>query len=252
MLELSSVSKRFPNGYQALLDIGLSVQEGEIVGLVGTSGCGKSTLLRVIGGLEAPSAGNVSVDGHAVEAGSHDIAHVFQEARLLPWKTVSQNIELALHDRPKKERRVIVERVLDRIGLGHAGDLLPGQISGGMAQRVSIARALVREPRVLLLDEPFSALDSFTRLALQDHLLDLWAEQRFTAVFVTHDLEEALALCDRIVVMKGNPGRIETIVPVTQPRPRDRTGHRFQQQKAELLDILTISPEERPTVAGAA
>ncbi|HEX6841470.1 MAG TPA: ATP-binding cassette domain-containing protein, partial [Stellaceae bacterium] len=173
MLQIRHVSKRFDE-LAALADIDLAVDRGEIVGIVGTSGCGKSTLLRIVGGLEQPSAGSVMLDNVAVAGPRPEVGLVFQEPRLMPWLSVRDNVEFALARRPREQRRPLAEAALARVGLRTFADALPQQLSGGMAQRAAIARALVARPAVLLLDEPFSALDAFTRFSLQDHLLDIW------------------------------------------------------------------------------
>jgi sulfonate transport system ATP-binding protein len=245
MLEITALSKRFPVAggapHLALEGVDLSVGEHEIVSLVGTSGCGKSTLLRIVSGLDRPSAGQVALAGRRVDAPDADVAMVFQEPRLMPWLSVRENVRLALLDLPKGEQSARIAESLEKVGLTAFATALPRQLSGGMAQRVAIARALVRRPRILLLDEPFSALDSFTRLKLQDHLLSLWEDARFTMIFVTHDIEEAVSLSDRIVVMRGHPGRIHQQVAVTLGRPRRRTAPEVQALKEEIIQALDLS-----------
>ena len=205
MLQISAVSKRF--SAEPVLDrIDLEVGRGERVAIVGTSGCGKSTLLRIVGGLETASSGSVLLDGRAVEGPCRDVGLVFQEPRLMPWLSVVENVAFGLAEKPRRERARLSREALERVGLENFSDALPRQLSGGMAQRVAIARALVTRPSVLLLDEPFSALDAFTRVKLQDHLLDLWRAEQPTMLFVTHDIEEALVLADRVVVLMGRPG----------------------------------------------
>ncbi|WP_430436552.1 ABC transporter ATP-binding protein [Oceanibaculum nanhaiense] len=241
MLAIDSLAKHFPNGVIALNDVDLAIDQSEIVSLVGTSGCGKSTLLRILSGLESASHGRVAIDGDAVSGPHPEIGMVFQEARLMPWLTVADNVRFALNgeDKPSQDRKIA--DVLAKVGLADFAQAYPRQLSGGMAQRVAIARALVRRPSILLLDEPFSALDSFTRLQLQDHLLELWREERFTMVFVTHDVEEAVALSDRIVVMRGNPGHIHAEFALDLPRPRARTELAFQQWKEKIVQALDLS-----------
>lgn len=245
MLEISAVTKSFdaPDGGRTLaLDtFDLSVGEHEIVSLVGTSGCGKSTLLRILSGLDHASGGAVTIGGVPVTGPNPDIAMVFQEPRLMPWLTVRENVRLALLDLPRQEQDRLIADVLAQVGLDRAAELLPRQLSGGMAQRVSIARALARHPKILLLDEPFSALDSFTRQKLQEHLLELWERARFTMVFVTHDLEEAAVLSDRIAVLRGHPGRLAKIVEVDLPRPRERSAEALQEIKREIVSELDLS-----------
>jgi sulfonate transport system ATP-binding protein len=240
MLQIRHVSKRFDE-LVALGDVDLAVDRGEIVGIVGTSGCGKSTLLRIVGGLETPSTGSVVLDGVAVSGPRPEVGLVFQEPRLMPWLSVRANVEFALNRRPKPQRRPLADAALARVGLGGFADALPQQLSGGMAQRAAIARALVARPAVLLLDEPFSALDAFTRFGLQDHLLDIWRTDQPTMLFVTHDIEEALVLSDRVVVMRARPGRIHAQYRIDMPRPRRRTEARLQAWKERILEDLDLA-----------
>jgi len=244
MLQIAGVSKHYrPQGGQphlALEAVDLSVEPGGIVTLVGTSGCGKSTLLRIVAGLEKPTTGLVRIAGMEVAAPSRDVGLVFQEPRLLPWMSVRQNVRLALLDLSRDEQDRLIDAVLAKVGLGRFADVWPHQLSGGMAQRAAIARALVRRPRLLLLDEPFSALDSFTRQSLQEHLLELWRDGGFTMVFVTHDIEEAVALSDRIVVLRGQPGRVVALHEVVLPRPRDRSSPAFFDLKNTIIRQLRL------------
>jgi sulfonate transport system ATP-binding protein len=245
MLRISGVSKQFeaPHGgvIAALERIDLTVARGEIIGLVGTSGCGKSTLLRIIGGLEAPSSGSVAIDGRAVAGPNPSVGFIFQEPRLMPWLSVRQNAEFGLAGVPAAERRERADAVLTRVGLAGFADALPHQLSGGMAQRAAIARALVTRPSVLLLDEPFGALDAFTRLSLQDHLLEIWREDRPTMIFVTHDIEEALVLSDRIEVMRGRPGRVHREYVIDAARPRRRADAALLARKESILEDLDLA-----------
>ncbi len=244
LLEITGVSKSYaPAGGKsqlALEAIDLAVEPGGIVSLVGTSGCGKSTLLRIVAGLEKPSTGAVRVAGVEVAAPSRDVGLVFQEPRLLPWMSVRQNVRLALHDLPRGEQDPLIDAVLEKVGLGHFADVWPHQLSGGMAQRAAIARALVRRPNLLLLDEPFSALDSFTRQQLQEHLIQLWHDGGFTMVFVTHDIEEAVALSDRIIVLRGQPGRVVGDHSIELPRPRGRSSQPFLALKDQIIGQLRL------------
>ena len=240
MLEIRHVSKKFDD-LAALAEIDLAVDRGEIVGIVGTSGCGKSTLLRIVGGLESPSSGSVLLDGVAVKGPRPEVGLVFQEPRLMPWLSVIENVEFALNKRRRDQRRPLAEAALARVGLGAFADALPQQLSGGMAQRAAIARALVARPEVLLLDEPFSALDAFTRFGLQGHLLDIWRAEQPTMLFVTHDIEEALVLSDRVVVMRAKPGRIHAQYRIDLPRPRRRTEARLQAWKERILEDLDLA-----------
>ena len=238
MLSLAHLDKVYPNGAHALDDVCLDLEAGEIVALVGGSGCGKTTLLRLVSGLEAPTHGTVSVDGEAVAAPHPAVGIVFQEPRLLPWLTVAQNIGFGLEHLPASERRDRVEEALLKVGLAGYGPRWPRELSGGQAQRVSIVRALVTKPKVLLMDEPFSALDALTRATLQDHLLALWEASQPTLLLVTHDVEEAAALADRAVVMQPRPGRIFADIPVPLPRPRDRLSPGFVEAKRAILSAL--------------
>jgi sulfonate transport system ATP-binding protein len=238
MLSLSNVGKTYPNGLRALDGISLAIAPGEIVAMVGGSGCGKSTLLRIIAGLDRPSQGQVALDGAGVDAPREEIGIVFQEPRLLPWLSVEGNVGFGLEDRPSQERSSRVTVQLARVGLADKAPAWPRELSGGQAQRVSLARALIMRPQVLLLDEPFSALDAFTRADLQDHLLDLWADGRPTLIVVTHDVDEAVALADRIIVMGPRPGRLIAEIAAPLPRPRDRQSDDFERVKRRVLAAL--------------
>ena len=238
MLDIKTVSRRYPNGVQALAGVGLTVAPGEFLVIVGGSGCCKSTLLRLIAGLDGASSGTVALNGTPITAPRPEIGMVFQEPRLMPWLTVDQNAAFGIRHLPAGEQRARVSEVLARVGLAsHAGHW-PRELSGGQAQRVALARALVGRPEVLLLDEPFSALDALTRTDLEEHLLDLWAYDRPTMVLVTHDIEEALFLADRIVVMRPSPGRIVADLVPSLPRPRDRASAAFHRWKVRLLEEL--------------
>ncbi len=238
MLDLAHLQKVYPNGAHALQDVSLSIDAGEIVALVGGSGCGKTTLLRLVSGLERPSSGTVSVDGEAIDAPHSAVGIVFQEARLLPWLSVAQNIGFGLDHLPAGERNDLVEEALLKVGLAGYGARWPRELSGGQAQRVSIVRALVTKPKVLLMDEPFSALDALTRGSLQDHLLALWEAHRPTLVLVTHDVEEAAVLADRAVVMQPRPGRVFADIRIDLPRPRDRLSSGFVEAKRAIMHAL--------------
>jgi len=238
MLALENLGKRFDNGHLALDGISLVVPDGEILAVVGGSGCGKSTLLRLIAVLERPSQGRILLDGETIAGPRAEIGLVFQEPRLMGWLSVADNAALGLLDLRAPERTLRVADALARVGLTAASGRWPRQLSGGMAQRTALARALVVRPRLMLLDEPFSALDALTRADLQDHLLDLWDDDRPTLLLVTHDIDEALALADRIVVLKGNPGRIQSAAMPKLTRPRDRATPEFQQWRQNLLAEL--------------
>jgi sulfonate transport system ATP-binding protein len=260
MLAVERVSKIYPNGVHAADGVSLSVDPGEIVAIVGGSGCGKSTLLRVISGLDRPTQGRVTLDRETIAAPHEKIGIVFQEPRLLPWLTVADNVGFGLAHRPPAERNQRVANTLERVGLTEKAAMWPRELSGGQAQRVAIARALLPRPQVLLLDEPFSALDAFTRVDLQDHLLWLWADLRPTLIVVTHDVDEAIVLGDRVVVMRPRPGRIEDEIPIDLPRPRDRQSAAFDFAKRRVLAALDrsldravkVEAAETKTAAGAA
>ena len=241
MLALERAGKTYVNGVHALEGVNFTVGPGEIVAIVGGSGCGKSTLLRAISGLDTPSSGRVVLDGEVVTKPHPKIGIIFQEPRLLPWLTVAGNVGFGLEDRPKAERDARVAEALTRVGLSDKAGVWPRELSGGQAQRVAIARALVPRPEVLLLDEPFSALDAFTRVDLQDHLLSLWADTRPTLILVTHDVDEAVVLADRIMVMRPRPGRIFDEVAADLPRPRDRQSFAFDRVRRHVMAALDRS-----------
>ena len=248
MLVLDRVGKTYPNGVRALDGLSLKVDSGEIVVVVGGSGCGKSTLLRAVSGLDRPTQGSVLLDGIPITAPHEKIGIIFQEPRLLPWLSVADNVGFGLADRPARERDERVGRALQRVGLTEKAGGWPRELSGGQAQRVAIARALVPRPEVLLLDEPFSALDAFTRIDLQDHLLDLWADLKPTLVMVTHDVEESVVLGDRVVVMRPHPGRIFAEIDIDLPRPRDRQSAAYDFAKRRVLAALDRSLERVASV----
>ncbi|MFT8890141.1 MAG: ABC transporter ATP-binding protein [Ethanoligenens sp.] len=213
---------------EALRDINLDIRRNEFICIVGASGCGKSTLLRIIGGLETRNIGKVLASGRPVTGPSTDRGIVFQEPRLFPWMTVGRNIAYGLPDKmPAKEKENIVEQHLKLVGLENFKDAFPEQLSGGMQQRASIARALVNRPEVLLMDEPFGALDAFTRINMQQEVLKIWEKEKTTVVLVTHDIDEAVYLSDRIVLMSKRPGTIKKIVTNELPRPRRRSSEEY-------------------------
>jgi sulfonate transport system ATP-binding protein len=251
MLTLDRVGKTYPNGVHALGGVSLDVALGEIVAVIGGSGCGKSTLLRAIAGLDPANEGTIRLDGERIAAPHEKIGIIFQEPRLLPWLKVAGNVGFGLGDRPKAERAQRVAAALKRVGLVDKATVWPRELSGGQAQRVAIARALVPRPEVLLLDEPFSALDAFTRNDLQDHLLDLWADAKPTLMLVTHDVEEAIVLADRIIVMCPRPGRVFDEIAVDLPRPRDRQSAAFDFAKRRVLTALDRSLDRTATESGA-
>jgi sulfonate transport system ATP-binding protein len=245
MIELSGVSKRFDSGLLALTGVDLTVKASEIVAVIGPSGCGKSTVLRLIAGLDTPTTGTVTVAGHQVRGPDPSVGVVFQEPRLLPWLSVERNVSFGLA--PRHGRDDVAAEAIERVGLGAFARSLPKELSGGMAQRTAIARALVTKPPVLLLDEPFSALDALTRIDLQEHLLEVWGWYRPTMFLVTHDIDEALVLADRVVVFGDRPGSIRAHVIVPLSRPRDRTDGAFHTfQDLTLRELGRSSPVEAP------
>jgi sulfonate transport system ATP-binding protein len=239
-LQIRHVSKNYaqPSGNLAVLDdIGLDVAAGEFVSVVGASGCGKSTLLRLIAGLDAEFDGTIRLDGQAVTGTSLARGIVFQEHRLFPWLNVEQNIGVALRNSglDAAQKRLAIAEHIELVGLAGFEHAYAHQLSGGMAQRVAIARGLVNRPSVLLLDEPFGALDALTRSRLQGELQRIWAQERITMVLVTHDVEEAVFLGDRVVVMQPRPGRVKRVVDVPMARPRNRSDPEFIRIRDDVL-----------------
>ncbi|MEO5754772.1 MAG: ABC transporter ATP-binding protein [Chthoniobacterales bacterium] len=226
-------------GAVALDDVSLSVAPGELVSIVGPSGCGKSTLLRMIAGLTMPTTGELAIGADPIKAPSAERGLVFQDPNLFPWLTVRRNIEVGLIAQGKlREKRQEVDEFMRLVGLESFANSFPHHLSGGMAQRVSLARALINHPKVLLLDEPLGALDAFTRMRMQDEVLRLWEARGTTMLFVTHDIDEAIYMSTRIVIMTQRPGKIEQIIPVDLERPRDRSSEEFLHLRGEILEIL--------------
>jgi NitT/TauT family transport system ATP-binding protein len=227
-------------------DVDLDVPPGEIVVLLGPSGCGKSTILRALAGLLDPDSGTAELDGEPVAESRSQCAMVFQEDALLPWRSARRNVEYALKLRgvPRAERRAAAQELLGQVGLHDFGDHMPGELSGGMRQRVQLARTLATRPRVLLMDEPFGALDAQTRSDMQQLLVAVWEQQRPTVLFVTHDVDEALQLGDRIVVLTPRPARVARVIDIPEPR---RPGAQFEPEFArlryEILALLGDSPD---------
>ncbi|MDB5653013.1 MAG: transporter related protein [Tardiphaga sp.] len=255
VLEIDHVGKTFHVGgvdVEVLRDVSLSVRSGEFVAIVGASGCGKSTLLRLILGLDTDYQGDIRLEGKRVRKPGLDRGMVFQEHRLLPWLTAEGNVAAALRRSglPPRERARLVAEHLTLVGLGGFADAWPAQLSGGMSQRVAIARALVNRPRFLLLDEPLGALDALTRLWLQDELARIVRIEKSTVVLVTHDVDEAVFLADRIVVMQSNPGRVSRIVKVDlDRRDRDRSASAFVRLRDEVLELLGVRHPGREAAA---
>jgi NitT/TauT family transport system ATP-binding protein len=221
-IEIAAVSKSYGSGRLVLSAIDLEIQKGEFVTLIGPSGCGKSTVLKLIAGLTPPSDGTIRVDGMAPKDARETISFIFQDATLLPWRTVRDNVGLGLEleRAPSDQRRKTTTSVLELVGLQDVAEAYPRELSGGMKMRVSIARALATSPRLLLMDEPFAALDEMSRDRLNEELLRLRQERQWTAVFVTHSVSEAVFLSTRIVVLAPKPGRVHTVLPVDLPFPR--------------------------------
>jgi sulfonate transport system ATP-binding protein len=233
IVEIHNLTKIFndnKNEVKALENINLDIEEGSFISIIGGSGCGKSTLLRIIGGLETRYDGDVLVDGKKVDKPSREKGFIFQDHRLLPWLTVKENIKFSL---PKEEQNndKLIKENLEIVGLSDFENAYPKQLSGGMAQRVAIARALANKPRILLLDEPFGALDAITKMNLQEEMLKIWKKEGITMIIVTHDIDEAIYLGSRVVVMSPRPGRIKKIQTVDLGTPRRRTGPLFTQAR---------------------
>ena len=246
-LTISQVSKTYADGTEALRGIQVTAGTGEIVAILGGSGCGKTTLLRLVAGLDEPSGGEIRLDDQVISGTHPAVSAVFQEPRLLPWLNVGANIGFGGQRLTPTERDRRTEALLDRIGLSAYGKRWPRDLSGGQQQRVAIARALIGHPGILLLDEPFSALDPFTRATQHELLLDLWRELRPTILMVTHDIDEAVFLADRIVIMRPRPGRVHEAMSVDPPRPRDRLAPAFDLMKRRVMRAIDRSlAEERP------
>jgi ABC-type nitrate/sulfonate/bicarbonate transport system ATPase subunit len=226
----------------ALSDVNVNVEAGQFVSLIGPSGCGKSTFLRIVAGLLPASKGRVSLDGEAIDGPSFERGLVFQDPTLFPWLTVYENVAFGLRVRKiYEEKQKDVSEFIRLVGLAGFENVYPHQLSGGMAQRASLARALVNHPSVLLLDEPFGALDAFTRMNMQDELIKIWRERGTTMIMVTHDVDEAIYLSDRILVMKARPARIESVIEVEMGRPRARSHAYFLELRSKILQLLDFA-----------
>jgi sulfonate transport system ATP-binding protein len=240
-LQIKNVKKVFQIGsdtVEVLHDINLSIEDGEFISIVGPSGCGKSTLLRMIAGLDTITDGKILYDGKPLSKESKkQIGVIFQESRLFPWKSVEKNIEFGIDGKlSKEEKKKQVQAHIDFVGLKGFEKALPSQLSGGMQQRVSIARSLISNPKILLLDEPFGALDAFTKINMQNEITRIWQEEGTTMFLVTHDIEEAVFLGDKIVIMSPKPGIIEEVIEVRLPRPRDRNNADFAYYKKRVFE----------------
>ncbi|HEY8565873.1 MAG TPA: ABC transporter ATP-binding protein [Beijerinckiaceae bacterium] len=249
-LLIDGVSRTFPGVHggtptRALEPTHLGVAENDFLTILGPSGCGKSTLLRIVAGLDRPSAGRVLLDGRAVTRPGPDRGMVFQSYTLFPWLTVAENIAFGLNEKrvPIKRQREIVAAYVEKVGLKGFEKHYPKQLSGGMQQRTAIARALANDPEILLLDEPFGALDNQTRALMQELLLGIWERERKTVLFVTHDIEEAIFLASRVIVMSARPGRIKADIAVDLPHPRHyrmKTSPAFSELKARLTEEIRV------------
>lgn len=245
-LKICGVSKCFPmkdGSIQALENIDLTVNDGEFICIVGASGCGKSTLLRIIAGLVESDSGSIQIDGQKISGPGSDRGLVFQEPRLFPWLNVGANIEFGINEKVKKKLgrdkvNQMVDQTLELVGLKNFKKAYPHQLSGGMQQRISIGRSLIENPRVLLLDEPLGALDALTRMQMQNEILRIWKEEKTTMILVTHDIDEAVYLGDRVVVLSKRPGRVKKIVDVNVERPRDRSSLEFIRLRQEIYKEL--------------
>ena len=243
-LQLENVSKSFAKietdeVTHALTSVTTTMESGEFISLVGPSGCGKSTMLRLVAGLITPTTGKLTVNGEEIEKPGPDRGMMFQKATLFPWLTVKDNIAFSLKMQGKlKGNEEKVENMIKVIGLEGFRDDYPGQLSGGMAQRVALVRSLINEPPILLLDEPLGALDAFTRMNMQDEILKIWQEKQQLAIMVTHDVDEAIYMGTRVLVMDAHPGRVIADIKIEQPFPRDRSSREFVEYRNDILNKL--------------
>ena len=251
-LKLENVSKSFARVETrdittALDDINLEMHDGEFISLVGTSGCGKSTMLRLIAGLIVPTQGLLTVNGEKIEGPDPSRGMMFQKATLFPWLTVENNIAFSMkmrHEEKTPENKAEVERMLKVIGLEDFRKDYPAQLSGGMAQRVALARSLICKPEILLLDEPLGALDSFTRMNMQDEILNIWRQTGQLTIMVTHDVDEAIYMGTKVLVMEPHPGRIMGEIPIELDYPRNRSSSKFVEYRNQILDMLHFGSKE--------
>jgi NitT/TauT family transport system ATP-binding protein len=243
---VKNVTKSFINNQklpQLVLDnLSLTINSGEFICLLGPSGCGKTTLMNLIAGFDKPTEGTVEIDGQLVTRPNPKHITIFQDYGLFPWRTVLDNVLFGLEAKGIKGKaaKELADQYLELVGLTTAAGQFPRQLSGGMKQRVAIARALAVEPDILLMDEPFGALDAFTRYRLQDEVLRIWQEKKTTIIFVTHDIDEAIYLGQKIVIMSPNPGRIDNILPVTIAKPADRAGDEFGQYRRTIFQAFEL------------
>lgn len=249
-LVLDSISKSFARAdtdviTHALENINLTVNDGEFISIVGPSGCGKSTILRLIAGLTIPTKGEVKVDGQKIEGTNPDRGMVFQNPTLFPWLTVEGNVSYSLKVQKKFEKeKEEVDRLISKVGLDDFKKSYPHQLSGGMAQRVSLIRSMINKPKVFLLDEPLGALDAFTRMNMQDELVDMWRENNHIMIMVTHDVDEAIYMSNRVIVMAPRPGRIRKSIDINLEYPRNRLSSDFVNYRNEIMEMLDFGKVE--------
>ena len=249
-LSVKNVSKKFrvnDNEIHVLDNINLAVKAGEFISIIGLSGCGKTTLLRLIVGLESDYDGDILLDGRKLNGPSLDRGIVFQDHRLFPWLTVEKNVGLGIVGKSETEKKEIISSHIELVGLNGFEKSYPYQLSGGMSQRAAIARSLVNQPEILLLDEPLGALDALTRMYMHQELERIWKKENITMIMVTHDVEEALYLSDKIVVMSARPGKLQKIIPVPLARPRDRASVEFAEMKEKVLEEFMLHTEHNFT-----
>ena len=245
-ISIRNVSKKFMDAknteVKALHNVNLEIKAGELVAIIGPSGCGKSTFLRLISGIDNPTAGELYIDDERITGPHFTRGFAFQNPTLFPWKDVWHNVATGLEARGiLKDHSADVDEYIELVGLTQFKNAFPHQLSGGMAQRVALARALVNHPKALLLDEPLGALDALTRMSMQDEILRIWNEQQMTLLFVTHDIDEAIYLGDRVVIMSANPGQIQRVIDIDIPKPRRRNDDIFFHYKKIMLDALGVN-----------
>lgn len=243
--DIGKVFGKAPNEVIALQEINATIHPGEFVSIVGTSGCGKTTLLRIIVGLETPTSGAVFLDDQKITGASYERGLVFQDPTLFPWLNVYHNVASGLVARKVyQEKKAEVKEFIKLVGLSGFEKSYPHQLSGGMAQRVTLARALLNHPKVLSLDEPLGALDAFTRMQMQDEILRIWKERQTTMILITHDVDEAIYMSDRIIIMSPRPGKIQEILPVEIGRPRARNNPELFALRSKILEFLHFAKKE--------